>query len=57
MIYNDETVDRHMSSSNIGARKNRNIRDHLFVINGVTNDILNNKDNKNRNIDVQIYDV
>ena len=59
MIYNDiyETVDRHMSSSNIGARKNRNIRDHLFVINGVTNDILNNKDNKNRNIDIQIYDV
>ena len=59
MIYNDiyETVDGHMSSSNIGARKNRNIRDHLFVINGVTNDILNNKDNKNKNIDIQIYDV
>ena len=59
MIYNDiyETIDAHMSSSNIGARKNRNIRDHLFVINGVTNDILNNKENKNKNIDIQIYDV
>ena len=59
MIYNDiyDTIDENMSASNIGARKNRNIRDHLFVINGVTNDILNNKENKNRNIDIQIYDV
>ena len=59
MIYNDiyETVDANMSSSNIGARKNRNIRDHLFVINGVTNDILNSKENNTKNIDIQIYDV
>ena len=44
-----------MSCSNIGARKNRNIRDHLFVINGIINDVINNKDSEN--IDVQIYDV
>ena len=34
LIYNDkyETIDKSMSCSNIGARKNRNIRDHLFVV-------------------------
>ena len=57
MIYNDiyGVVDANMSCSNIGARKNRNIRDHLFVINGIINDTMNNK--KCENIDVQIYDV
>ena len=35
LVYNEkyETIDKNMSSSNIGGRKNRNIRDHLFVIN------------------------
>ena len=57
IIYNDiyDTVDRNMSCSNIGARKNRSINDHLFVINGIINDVLNN--NSSSNIDVQIYDV
>ena len=34
IIYNDiyDKVDANMSCSNIGARKQRNIRDHLFVI-------------------------
>ena len=34
LIYNDiyEIVDSSMSSSNIGARKNRNIRDHLLSL-------------------------
>ena len=44
-----------MSCSNIGARKHRNIRDHLFVINGIINDVNRNKESKD--IDVQIYDV
>ena len=57
MIYNDiyDIVDSNMSSSNIGARKHRNIRDHLFVINGIINDVINNKEAND--IDVQIYDV
>ena len=57
LIYNDiyETVDANMSCSNIGARKRRNINDHLFVINGIINDVLNSQ--KSSNIDVQIYDV
>ena len=44
-----------MSCSNIGARKNRNIRDHLFVINAIVNDVIHNKHSKA--IDLQIYDI
>ena len=57
MVYNDvyETIDSSMSCSNIGARKNRNIRDHLFVINGILNEVINDKDHKP--VDIQIYDV
>ena len=58
IIYNDiyGTIDNSMSCSNIGARKNRSINDHLFVINGIFNDVLKNNNNTS-NIDVQIYDV
>ena len=42
-----------MSCSNIGARKNRNIRDHLFVINAVMNDAFKNK----KEIDLEIMDI
>ena len=57
LSYNDNytTIDQSMSCSNIGARKNRNIRDHLFVINGIMNDVKNSK--KNENIDIQIMDI
>ena len=56
MIYNDhyDTIDSSMSPSNIGARRNRNIRDHLFVINAIFHDI---RESKNKSIDVEIYDV
>ena len=41
LIYNDEyeIIDQSMSNSNIGGRKGRNIRDHLFVINAILNDV------------------
>ena len=57
MIYNDiyDNVDSNMSCSNIGARKKRSINDHLFVINGIINDVLHSRTSSN--IDVQIYDV
>ena len=57
LVYNDiyETVDDNMSCSNIGARKNRNIRDHLFVINGILNEAVNGP--KKQPIDLQIYDI
>ena len=44
-----------MSNSNIGGRKQRNIREHLFVINGIMNDVRNNKETEE--IDLEIYDV
>ena len=57
LVYNDIycTVDESMSCSNIGARKNRNIRDHLFVINAILNEVKNDKNIEA--IDIQIYDV
>ena len=56
MVYNDKysIVDKSMSSSNIGGRKKRNIRDHLFVINSILHDF---KLNSKENIDIEIYDV
>ena len=56
LIYNDkyEIIESSMSSSNIGARKNRNIRDHLLVINSILHEA--SKD-KSVNIDIGIYDV
>ena len=40
-ILNDkyDTIDCSMGCSNIGARKGRNIRDHLFVLNRVLNEL------------------
>ena len=56
LIYNDkyDIIDSNMSDSNIGGRNGRNIRDHLFVINAILNDINKTKQD---DIDVQIYDV
>ena len=57
LIFSDiyQTVDNNMSSSNIGGRKNRNIRDHLFVVHAIMIDIKHNKHSKD--IDIQIFDV
>ena len=46
LIYNEkyEVIDKNMSSSNIGGCKNRNIRDHLFVINAMLQEASKNKD-------------
>ena len=56
LIYNDEykTVDEAMSDSNVGARKGRNIRDNIFVLNAVMNSVVNGKEEP---IDVQVFDV
>ena len=55
LVYNDKSniIDSNMSSSNIGGRKNRNIRDHLFVVNAILHDIKSTKEN----IDIEIFDV
>ena len=56
LIYNDkyEMIDATMSDSNIGARKRRNIRDHLWIVNGIINDINHGKGPAT---DFQIYDI
>ena len=56
LIYNDEypTIDDHLTDSNVGARQNRNIRDNIFVINA----IMNNVARRNlKDTDIVIYDV
>ena len=43
-----------MSDSNIGARKKRNIRNHLFIIYGIINSTIRGK---SECVDLQIYDL
>ena len=54
IIYNDKyhNIDSNLTDSNVGSRKNRNIRDHIFVLNAVINSIT--QDNENAH-DFQIY--
>ena len=56
LIYNDKysVIDRNMSDSNIGARRNKNIRNHLFVVNGIIHEALSSK--KKTPVDIQIGD-
>ena len=56
LIYLDkfENIDENMSDSNIGARKRRNIKDHLFLIYGIINSVINGGEPC---IDIQIYDL
>ena len=48
------TVDSQLSYSNVGGRKSRNIRDHLFVIYAIINDVVNGKAEE---IEIQGYDI
>ena len=43
-----------MSDSNVGARKNMNVRNHLFIIYGIINDVLHKEDHCIR---LQIFDI
>ena len=57
LIYNDkyDIVDEILSDSNVGARKGKSIRNHVFMINGIIHDVLNNKVTKPINITVLDY--
>ena len=39
LIYNDEiqNIDKNLTDCNVGARKHRNIRDNIFVMNAILN--------------------
>ena len=56
LIYQEKypLVDENMSDSNTGARKDKNIRNHLFIVYGVINSVLNGKEEC---MDIQIYDA
>ena len=45
LLLNDkyDTIDKYMSDSQIGGRKGRAIRDHLFVVNGIIHDHCKSK--------------
>ena len=55
LVYNDvyDVVDSNMSDSNVGGRKNRSIRDNLFIVYGIINNAINNK----KNVDLNLYDI
>ena len=56
MMYQDkyEIIDKSMSDSNIGARKRKNIRHHIFVVNSIIHDVLSKKSNEP--IDIMVLD-
>ena len=57
LVYNDKMkiLDENMSDSQVGARKNKNIRNHTWILNGVINEVLKKKSNSP--VDIQIVDV
>ena len=54
LVYQDKysIVDENMSDSQIGARKHKNIRNHIFVLNGIINEAIQT----GKAIDILIYD-
>ena len=56
LLYNDsyDFLESNMSDSNIGARKGKSVRNHIFILNGIIHDVLTNKGSKP--IDVLISD-
>ena len=55
LLYNDlyDTIDSSMSDSNVGGRKNRNIRDNHFLVYGIINYALE----ENMSVDLTLYDL
>jgi hypothetical protein len=56
LMYNDSynTIDENLTDGNVGARKQRNVRDNIFVLGAVTNSVMNGSQAP---IQVQIMDV
>ena len=56
LLYQDiyETMDNNLSCSNAGGRRGRGIRDQLFIIQGIINEVINGKSNS---ICIQSMDV
>ena len=56
LIYLDKYVqlDKSMSDSQVEAQKGKNVRNHIWIFNGIISDVLSSKSNKP--VDIQIYD-
>ena len=56
LMYNDSypTIDEQLTDGNVGARRQRNICDNIFVLGAVTNSVINGKQ---PSIQAQIMDV
>ena len=56
LLYNDKykEIDRNMSDCNVGGRRNRSIRDNLFVIHAAINDAIGYQKVE---IDIGFYDL
>ena len=52
LIHEDKmkTIDSHMTDFQIGGRKGRNVRDHIFVVNGLIQEALSSVKSKPINI-------
>ena len=49
-----DTIDGNLSYSNVGGRKGRNVRDHLFLIFAIINDVINGEA---RPVCLQTFDI
>jgi hypothetical protein len=56
LIYNDSyyIVDKNLTDHNVGAQKDRNIRDNIFVLGAAVNSVVNGKE---ASIQIQVRDV
>ena len=56
LVYLDcyDTLDASMSDSQVGGRKGRSVRNHIWVLNGIICDILSTK--KKNPVDLQVFD-
>ena len=56
IIYNDvyPKVDHELSDSNVGGRKGRSVRDHIFILRSVINDVINGEAEAT---DIELFDI
>ena len=57
LIYNDEynKIDKNLTDSNVGSRKNRSIRDNIFVLNAIMNAVK--RGDAEEALDFQVFDI
>ena len=56
LLYQDKFnfLDANMSDSNVGSRKGRQVKNHLFIVHGVINSVINGKEEC---VDIHFYDL